>query len=282
VCEPLVAVRAGGVLLARSVAASAVKRPLAIAALLAGCHGAPAPAADAAPKGAPPSGELREAPDAARSAPDGAPWVEDAFAAPDLAPWWTAVRAGDPRDPLAAPRDGRLALALDTLGTDPHTLKVVGVRSRAPARLRRVEWTLDWNAQANGSYLEAALYLSPQATDGDPAALPDWLRVDHVGVPPGQRWRYEVAEQRHGALSFLDQAGWPADRSGRAPGAPRARLDLGPDGRVTYAEDGVVLSSVHADVPLDRPLYVYLTLTGHSNYPKRMVFVDDVRLVGAP
>lgn len=206
----------------------------------------------------------------------------DGFQGMALGPGWVAVRSGDPPAPLAAPRGGRLALALDTLGTDPTTLKVVGVRTRSPMRLGRVEWTLDWNQQRNGSYLKAALYVSPHATTGDPAELPDWIRVEHVGVPPGERWRHTVAEQQAGSLRYLDQAGWPADRSGRPPGAPRCRLDLQADGRVTYAEDGVVRSAVRTARPFTVPVYVYLTLTSHSNYPRRTVYIDNVRLSAPP
>lgn len=164
------------------------------------------------------------------------------------------------------------------MGTDPKTLKVTGVRSRAPLPLDRpltIEWTLDWDRQANGSYLKAAAWLSPHPTAADPARLPDWLRVEHVGVPPGDNWRHAVSQQRDGNLKHLDLAGWPEDRAGRPPGAPRARLTLHPDGRAEYAEDGRTLSTVRA-APLGPRVYLYLTLTGHSNYPKRAVFVDDV------
>ncbi len=189
-------------------------------------------------------------------------------------PAWQPVSAGGAGE--ARWRGGRLAIALDTMGQPAAPLAVRGMRStRARARPLDLGVTLDWNRQANGAYLKAAIYLSPHSTAGDPAALADWVRVSYVGVPPGARFRHEVAERRRGRLRFLDRAGWPGDRRGREPGAPRLRIRWAGT-QLLLDEDGRRRSAVEArGWPR---VFVYLTLTGHSNYPRRVVYFSDVVL----
>ncbi len=211
--------------------------------------------------------------------PAGAPKVPVAAPSPPkpTTPQWVSVKASTAT--TVARWDGlRLELALDTMGSPATPLTVTGMRSgEAVARPLDLRFTLDWNRQANGAYLKAAVYLSPHRTAGDPAALADWVRVSYIGVPPGDRWRHEVAERRAGRMRFLDRAGWPGDRSGRAPGAPKVHLRWAGDA-LELTEDGARVSGVRA-VGWPR-VYVYLTLTGHSNYPRRTIYLSDVRIGG--
>jgi hypothetical protein len=206
-------------------------------------------------------------PAGALGGPDGGP-------AAALGAAWRPVRAGPGRAVLR-PLQAELSLEVDTRGAAATPLTVIGVRTTRPLDLSGVRWTLDWNAQVNGAYLKASLYLAPQASEGDPEALPDFVRVQHVGVPPGDRWRHEVAAREAGRLRFLDRAGWPADRRGRAPGRIRAQIAL-QDGRLVYREGDAVLSTVEA--PAWPRVHVYLTLAGHSNYPARAVRVGAVEV----
>ncbi len=199
-----------------------------------------------------------------------------AAAEPSGASPWRVVGASEAT--RVARFDGAtLRLELDTMGIAPTPLAVTGVRSAQPAPGPvDFEVTLDWNDQQNGSYLKAAIYLAPAATEGDPSALPEWLRIEYLGVPPGQRWRHEVSERREGQLRFLDRAGWPGDRGGRPAGAPRLRVRLA-DGRLKLSEGGAERSAV--DAPGWPRTWVYLVLTGHSNYPRRTVFFRDFAMV---
>lgn len=208
------------------------------------------------------------------------PALADAFESPALDARWVPLRVTDgPGE--AAPSGGRLRLWLDTRGTTPDRPKVVGVRTRDPlafAEAIEIAWALDWNAQVNGAYLQAALYLAPAPAEGDPQDAPEWVRVAHVGVPPGQNWRHEVAERRDGLLRFVDRAGWPAERAGRPPAPVRASLAVTREGDLVYRENGQVRSSGRI-TPLHWPqIHVFLTLTSHSNYPERSVFMDDVEV----
>lgn len=163
---------------------------------------------------------------------------------------------------------GRIDLALQTIGIPPRPLAVVGVRTdRVLEGPLDFAYTLGWPAEQNASYLDAAVYLTPHRTAGDPALLDDWVRVSFVGIPPGDAWRRQVTERRAGRLKYLDREGWPAKRIARRK----------PVSVTIRWRDGV-LEVVEAGRPNARMqsskwprTYVYLTLTGHSNYPRRTV-----------
>lgn len=201
------------------------------------------------------------------------------FDGPALDPGWRPIEAGDAK--VQRTVDGRLGLSIDAMGTRATPLKVVGVRSAAPLAVGEaleVVWGLDWNAQANGSYLKAAVYLAPRATDGDPEALPDWIRVSYVGVPPGETFRHEVAERRRGQLRFIDRGGWPKKRTGRAPAPLRGALSVRRDGTLEYREDGSPRAAGKATPWKWTRVWVYVTSSSHSNYPKRTIYVDDIEV----
>ncbi len=190
-------------------------------------------------------------------------------------PGWVTVGVSDAVRSASWSAD-RLALSLTTMGITPKPLAVTGVRSVKPVSGSiDLAFTLDWNRQANGAYLKVAVYLSPHRTDGDPAQLDDWVRVSYIGVPPGDRWRHELAERRGKRLAFLDRAGWPHDRRGRVPGVAKVHIRW-TGGRLELLEGGATLSKVTARGWSEH--YVYVTLTSHSNYPQRTVYVDGLRL----
>lgn len=89
----------------------------------------------------------------------------------------------------------RLGLGGDTRGTRDDTVKFLGVRGVPLIQLGKeghISVDLDWNNQVNGSYLSAAIVLSPHATIKSPLKRPDWLKVEYVGVPPGKNARMVI------------------------------------------------------------------------------------------
>ena len=227
----------------------------------------------------------------AAAQPDG--WHET-FDAGRLDPArWSFTAQGDFRertvDVLDLGREGRqdfrLRLRADTLGTRDDTVKFLGVRSAHRVRLRkeaRIAVELDWNDQANGSYLSAAVVLSPHVADDNPERSPDWLKVEYIGVPPGRNARLIVAVCSGGQERQLYTEGWPdTNRQGRRIAiqhvAIRTRgriLEVWENGTLAYASAGPVLSFDEA--------YLYLQLSSHSNYPAREVYFDDVRFGSKP
>jgi hypothetical protein len=181
--------------------------------------------------------------------------------------------------------DFRLRLRADTRGTRDDTVKFLGARSRARRRLRdgaRIAVHLDWNDQANGSYLSAGVVLAAQATDGNPLRTPDWLSVEYVGVPPGRNARLKVDACSGGRTRTVYAEGWPeTNRSGRPIGVQRLELvvherevDVWENGRLVFAAGEPVLTFDEA--------YLYLQLSSHSNYPPREVYFDEVRFAAGP
>lgn len=214
--------------------------------------------------------------------------LDETFAGPLDPARWDVVRVHDTRTDRVEAADGRLALALDTLGTDDATVKLRGLRSReafelAPGRPLRVSATIDWNDPPNGCYLTAGVALVPEDASGvapdDPRAAPDALAFEWVGVPPGRNVRPSLWLRAKGGLRPLYTEGWPQprreDRVGRHVRTSRVTLELAPR-RARLLEDGVERFAGEAALP--GRLRLYLLVTGHSNYPERTVFMDDVRV----
>lgn len=173
-----------------------------------------------------------------------------------------------------------LRLAAATIGTDDRTVKFLGVRSQQPVvDLRRpceIAFELDWNQQANGSYLSAGLYLCPTATDENPRDEPDWLKIEYIGVPPGRNARCLIARSVAGRLLQMHTEGWPTEqRVGRPIGAQQVQLTF--DGRrLSVSENGAPLFTT-ADHGLGfDTAFLYLQMSTHSNYPRRELFFDNV------
>ncbi len=201
---------------------------------------------------------------------------------------WLTTRAHDFREAIVdvvdrasspQPANPELRLRADTLGTDDRTVKYLGVVSRATIDLRRakqVEFEIDWNRQANGSYLTAGIYLAPTLTRSSPEAEPTWLKFEYVGVPPGRHARAALTQRNQGVLRLLETEGWPdKQRTGRAIDKQKVALIL--DRRSIHIwENGVLwYQAKNLDLPFPSA-HLYLQMSSHSNYPAREVFFDDI------
>lgn len=174
--------------------------------------------------------------------------------------------------------EGKLRLGANTLGTDPKTVKFLGVRSREPLQLQipfRVSWVLDWNDQSNGSYLSAGLLLSPHATQTRPTSESDWLQVSYVGVPPGKNARLEMNGRFSGSRNTFYSEGWPTvNRIGREIGLQSMDLLIAESG-LELIENGKPVFQSRQILPFQE-MYVYLFLTSHSNYEFREIYFDNI------
>jgi hypothetical protein len=117
---------------------------------------------------------------------------------------------------------------------------IVRVRTRAPAvngAHGRYSVEVDWS-HANGSNLSADVIVSPEATQGNPLAGRDWVRVAYVGVPPGRNARLLVAVRTAGVERTLYTDGWPdTNRHGRRIGRQRIEIRTG-GARLEVLENG--------------------------------------------
>jgi hypothetical protein len=223
----------------------------------------------------------------ARSAPDGPassrkPDSRGAATATLSAQGWEIISEGDFEERTADSIGSRVRLRAATRGTRSDSVKFLGVRSQQVFRLEKgttITADLDWNDQANGSYLSAGLALAPPAASGNPNAMADSLRIEYIGVPPGKNARLVIAARQAGREQYLHKEGWPeVNREGRKIGRQRLQLVIGKAGAFSVLENGKAVFESKADaLPLEAGrLTFYLTL--HSNYPPREVFFDNVRV----
>lgn len=175
--------------------------------------------------------------------------------------------------------DRQLRLRANTLGTDDTTVKYLGVVSRAKIDLqtaKEIEFELDWNKQANGSYLTAGIYLAPRLTSTTPEQARDWLKFEYVGVPPGRNARSVLAKQVAKQLRLLDTEGWPdQQRTGRYIERQRLRIRLTTKSIRVFENGQLKYSSDQLDLPFTSA-YIYFQMSSHSNYPPREIFFDNV------
>ncbi len=177
--------------------------------------------------------------------------------------------------------DFRLRLAADTVGTNDETIKALGVISRDRVRLAdgtRITVELDWNDQANGSYLTAGIVLSPDKTSANPLDGPSWLDLQYIGVPPGQNARLLISAKNKGREQWLYTEGWPeVNRAGRKIGVQTVTILV--KGRaVQILENGkLVYDSLTPVLSFDRA-YLYLQMSSHSNYETREIYFDNIRI----
>jgi hypothetical protein len=217
-----------------------------------------------------------------------ATWT-DTFSERRVDPWrWHITSDGDFREWSVqvaelpqANGSGRLALRADTRGSSDETVKFLGVRSVPSIDLDRdvrIAVDLDWNSQSNGSYLSAAIVLSPSATSQSPFNASDWLKVEYVGVPPGRNARMVIGLKQGGHERTLDNEGWPGrGRQGRPIGVQhlvivcsRGALQVWENGMLAYESKEKVIGFATA--------YLYLQMSSHSNYSARTVYFDNVRV----
>lgn len=219
------------------------------------------------------------------AAPPAQGWLED-FAQGRLDPMrWERTVEGDLREWSAevvqAPPGFRLRLRADTRGARDDTLKFLGVRSVRPIVLTdgtRVSVRLDWGDQPNGSYLTAAVVLSPHVTQRNPLDTPDWLKAAYVGVPPGRSARMLVEARRNGRDRTLHTEGWPdVNPGGRRIGVQDIALRVR-DRTVEIWEGERRVWQSGADEIARGPAYLYLQMSSHSNYPPRSIYFERVEV----
>jgi len=184
-------------------------------------------------------------------------------------------------DPSEA-NDHRLRLRANTIGTsDP--LKYLGVRSKNEVDLSTegsVSFDLDWNNQANGCYLTAALYLCPTISS-NPRNESNWLKFEYVGVPPGRNVRINIWEKRYDAVNPLHTDWGPSDDQGRpigtALGLDRHRVEilLEKGSLQVFQDDEQIYELPEYDLSFETA-YIYLQMSSGTNYPAREVYFDNV------
>jgi hypothetical protein len=207
--------------------------------------------------------------------------LNDRFQAPLDATKWATLRFGDTKSDRIEASGGRLAIALETLGTDDSTVKLRGICSRNSFDISKgglkAETTVDWNAQSNGCYLSAGLSFVDASFDGDPRQASESVTFEWVGVPPGKNVRPYLTRHKKGALVELYTEGWPQpkveDRTGRAPKKSKVGVEVG-EKLVRLTEDGKELWK--GTDGLSGKVKLVLFVTGHSNYGVRTVYFGEV------
>lgn len=205
---------------------------------------------------------------------------EDRFSSLTLdAAKWALTHQGDTEKSVTDVSEGRLRMTMSTMGTRDDTVKYRGVRTRKALNLSRgldLSYELDWNNQANGSYMSAAIYLCSGSTNSNPADENIWLKVEHIGVPPGQNGRILIAHRDGGVEKDLFTEGWPdKQRAGRHIDRQKVRIVLRNPG-IEVWENGV---RIYADISFRNAFsngYLYLQMSSHSNYRERTVYFHHV------
>jgi hypothetical protein len=179
----------------------------------------------------------------------------------------------------APAHDYRLRLRADTLGTRDETVKFLGVRTVKALPVgegARITCDLDWNNQANGCYLSAAFVLSPEKTDGNPLTNHNWVKVEYIGVPPGENARVEIKVCRDDQVKTLEAEGWPEkNRTGRRIGLQKLELMIR-NRTLQVSENGAqIYRSTEPVLPFDEA-YLYCQMSSHSNYPARQVYFSNI------
>lgn len=178
--------------------------------------------------------------------------------------------------------DFRLRLRTNTRGTSDG-VKYLGVRSKKRVvfeNTKAIIFELDWNNQANGSYLTASFYLCPTESN-NPKEEDNWLKFEYVGVPPGRNVRIRILERADGAVRPL-YADWGSrDEQGRPLGKS---LGLSSH-RIALILDKYRLRVIQDDdelFPLSKhnlnftAAYIYLQMSSGTNYPSREVYFDNI------
>ncbi|HAI13470.1 MAG TPA: hypothetical protein DCM28_17315 [Phycisphaerales bacterium] len=180
--------------------------------------------------------------------------------------------------------EGKLRLAMNTIGTDDSTVKYLGVRSLQAFSLEKgliIECDLDWNQGGglnNGSYMAAGLYLCPTQTDESPVKEDRFIKFEYIGTPPTINARSMLAIGRKGYLTQLYNENWPAEnRKGRDIGKPHVKIILNTTAIAVY-ENGELVYENQKFKPGFLKAYVHLQMSSHSNYPLREIYFDNVKI----
>jgi hypothetical protein len=208
---------------------------------------------------------------------------QDDFSSPTLqGDRWAVTASGDFKErTVDVTSDHRLRLRVDTLGTRDDTVKFLGVRTQEAFAVGAglcVAATLDWNDQANGSYLSAAVILAGSATLENPLREEDWLAAEYVGVPPGRNVRMQLSSSSSGRRLTLEDEGWPrTERAGRKIGTVRVVLFVAPTSTRLWENGELRYQSGGPSVSTER-VFLHLQISSHSNYRAREVYFDDVEV----
>ncbi|MGA1864941.1 MAG: hypothetical protein ACMUHX_07760 [bacterium] len=199
---------------------------------------------------------------------------------------WDITRKGDFRIStidivdvdLGAKRDYRLRLRADTINTADGTVKYHGVRCRYKINFeipKRISVDLDWNNHTNGCYLTASIYICPTITTGNPQDEENWLRLEYIGVPPGENARCAVSTKINNSIRHLYTEGWPKNRQGRFISYQKIDLFMDDKGFEIF-ENGKNLYGVKSHGLDFSSGYLYLQMSSHSNYPARDIYFDNI------
>lgn len=194
---------------------------------------------------------------------------------------WTVTAEADFQEKIVDVVAQRLRMRADTIGTNDETVKYLGVRS-VPlftiGRNARISADVDWNAQANGSYLTAGIVLSPHKTAGNPLKTSGWFKVEYNGVPPGQNGRMLIATMTPTGERWLFTEGWPdTNRTGRQLAVQSVTISV-KNRSVQVMENGTLLYDSRGPVLTFDNAYVYLQMSSHSNYRARELYFDNVQV----
>ena len=177
--------------------------------------------------------------------------------------------------------DYRFRLMANTVGTsDP--VKYLGIRSQMKidfSHPREIAFDLDWNAQQNGCYLTAGLYICPVESE-NPKKEKDWVRFEWVGVPPGKNIRTNVWSSANGAMKELYTDWGPEGENGKPQGWPvkpgnhRIKFLLDSKGIRVWADSKQLCHVLHSLSFTSG--YIYLQISSGTNYHAREVYFDNI------
>lgn len=198
---------------------------------------------------------------------------------------WEITRNGDFRisiidifDVNPAKRDYKLRLRADTINTRDDTVKYHGARCLYQIDFttpKRISVDLDWNNQANGCYLTAAIYICPTITTGNPQDDKNWLRFEYIGVPPGENTRCAISTKINNRVRHLYTEGWPENRQGRFIAYQKIDIFIDDQG-FEILENGKNLYGIKPHGLNFSSGYLYLQMSSHSNYPAREIYFDNI------
>jgi len=219
--------------------------------------------------------------------PPGSTFSDDFLSVEESAARWLVTKKHDFAELLVGVvadgtgKGGRLRLGCATRGTDDRTVKRLGLVSRQRFPLAEAEFCcdFDWNEQANGCYLTASVILCPSMTRENPEDEAQWFKFEYVGVPPGKNARAAVWLKDGSRLRCAYDEGWPKEqRTGRKIGKQHIQLKL-KDGGWEVHENSKLLCASGNDSKLPfKDACLYLQMTSHSNYPRREVYFDNVKV----